>query len=163
MSYFRLSRVALALAPFAPLLMSGCASIPTADAAKRSETAAIAAAAAHSAASESNAGNGPPSRDASPGTARAGGGTGAVAAAAAAAAQAVQSSKPFADVVKDARESKGLFTLWQKDEKVWIELDPDQFDRPFFFKSAINQGIGESRIFGGADPVCRHVFSHVAW
>jgi hypothetical protein len=43
-----------------------------------------------------------------------------------------------------------MFNLWQKDDKVYIELEPDQFDRPFFFKSAINQGIGEGRIFGGA-------------
>ncbi|MGE5739793.1 MAG: zinc-dependent metalloprotease [Betaproteobacteria bacterium] len=150
MSYFRLSRVALALAPLAPLLMSGCASIPRADAAKPSETAAIAAAAAHAATAEAQTANGNGQRDSAPGAARPPANTTAVAAAAAAAAQAAQFSKPFADVVKDAHESKGLFTLWRKDDKLWIELDPDQFDHPFFFKSALNQGIGESRIFGGA-------------
>ena len=149
MSSFRLSRVALALAPLAPLLMTGCASIPRADAAKPSDTAAIAAAAAH-AATDPQAANGQAPRDAAPGASRPAPNTGAVAAAAAAAAQAAQSSKPFADVVKDARESKGLFTLWQKDDKVYIELEPDQLDKPYFFKSAINQGIGEARIFGGA-------------
>ncbi len=96
-------------------------------------------------------GNGGSPRDAAPGAARAASSsTTAVAAAAAAAAQAAQFAKPFADVVKDAKESQGLFNLWQKDEKVWIELEPEQFDRPFFFKSAVNHGIGESRIFGGA-------------
>ncbi len=150
MSYFRLSRVALALAPLAPLLMSGCASIPRADAANPSETAAIAAAAAHAAANDTQPANANGPRDSAPGAVRPSANTTAVAAAAAAAAQAAQSSKPFADVVKDAQESKGLFTLWRKDDKLWIELDPDQFDHPFFFKSALNQGIGESRIFGGA-------------
>ena len=151
MSYFRLTRFAAAFAPLAPLLMSGCASLPAVDASKTSETAAIAAAAAQAASSDPTARNGAPPRDAAPGAARpASPTTTAVAAAAAAAAQAAQSSKPFADVVKDARETKGLFTLWQKDDKVYVELDPDQFDRPFFFKSAINQGIGEGRLFGGA-------------
>ena len=149
MPYFRLSRVALALAPLAPLLMSGCASIPRADAAKPSETAAIAAAAAQAATTESQSATANGSRDSAPG-ARPPGNTTAVAAAAAAAAQAAQFSKPFADVIKDAQESRGLFTLWRKDDKLWIELDPAQFDHPFFFKSALNQGIGEARIFGGA-------------
>ena len=147
MSYFRLTRFAAAFAPLAPLLMSGCASLPAVDASKTSETAAIAAAAAQAASSDPTARNGAPPRDAAPGAARPASPT---TTAVAAAAQAAQSSKPFADVVKDARETKGLFTLWQKDDKVYVELDPDQFDRPFFFKSAINQGIGEGRLFGGA-------------
>ena len=150
MSYLHLSRAAAALAAIAPLVMSGCASIPLADAAKPPETAAIAAAAAQ-AASDAHPQNGVQPRDAAPGAARPpSSATTAVAAAAAAAAQAAQSSKPFADVTKDARESKGMLNLWQKDDKVYIELEPDQFDRPYFFKSAINQGIGENRIFGGA-------------
>ncbi|HEX6138095.1 MAG TPA: zinc-dependent metalloprotease, partial [Casimicrobiaceae bacterium] len=140
-------RVALALAPLAPLLMTGCASIPLDDAPKPAETAAIAAAAATAAASEAQAGNG--QGGAAPGAARPAPAT-AAAAAAAVAAQAAQAAKPFAEVVKDAHESKGLFNLWQKDDKVWIEIEPEQFDQPFFFKSAVNQGIGENRIFGGA-------------
>src|SRR6188474_371884 len=50
--------------------------------------------------------------------------------AAAAAAAAASQTRPFADVIKEAKESKGYFTLWQKDEKVWIEIAPDQFDKP---------------------------------
>ena len=149
MSYFRLSRVAAALLPLAPFLLSGCASIPLASTEKPSETAAIAAAAAHAATTDAQARNSAAPGDAAPGASRPSSTT-AVAAAAAAAATAVQFSKPFADVVKDAQESKGLFNLWQKDEKVYLELTPEQFDRPFFFKSAINRGIGENRIFGGA-------------
>ena len=143
MPHFRLSRVALALAPF---LMAGCASVPLADGARPADTSTIAAAAAQAATAVAS-GNG--GRDAAPGAARPANAS-AVAAAAAAAAQAAQSAKPFADVVKDAHESRGLFNLWRKDDKVWLELAPGQFDQPFFFKSALNQGIGEARIFGGA-------------
>ncbi|MBC7732120.1 MAG: DUF5118 domain-containing protein, partial [Bacteriovorax sp.] len=38
----------------------------------------------------------------------------------------------FAVVIKDAKKSEGLFTLYQKDEKVWIELKPEDFNKPFF-------------------------------
>ncbi len=57
--------------------------------------------------------------------------------------------KPFADVVKDAKEIPGLFKLWQKDDKVWIEIAPDQFDQIYFFQANLSQGIGENRIYGG--------------
>ena len=148
MSHSSLSRLALALSPLA-LVVSGCASVPLADAEKPAETAAIAAAAATAAAHEPPA-NGAP-QAAAPGAGRpTPPGATVVAAAAAAAAQAAQASKPFADVVKDAQESKGFFTVWKKDDKVYLEIAPDQFDQPLFFKSAINQGIGENRIFGGA-------------
>jgi hypothetical protein len=57
--------------------------------------------------------------------------------------------KPFAEVVKDAKEIPGLFRLWQKDDKVWIEIAPEQFDQIYFFQANLNQGIGENRIYGG--------------
>ena len=151
MSHFRLSRVALALGAFVPFVMSGCASIPSGDSPKPAETAAIAAAAATAATNDTDASGSPAPATSAPGAARpASPGVAAAAAAAAAAAQAAQGGKPFAEVIKEARESQGLFNVWQKDDKVWIEIGPDQFDKPFFFKSAVNQGIGENRIFGGA-------------
>jgi len=58
-------------------------------------------------------------------------------------------ARPFADVVKDAKESKGLFTVWTKDEKAWIEIAPDQFDKPMFFSVNLANGIGENFLFGG--------------
>ncbi len=58
-------------------------------------------------------------------------------------------TRPFADVIKDAKESKGLFAVWQKDEKAWIEIAPDQFDKPMFFSVNLASGIGESFLFGG--------------
>ncbi len=57
--------------------------------------------------------------------------------------------RPFADVVKDAKRSDGLFTLWQKDDKVWLELRPEDLNQPFFFSPKIKTGIGENFLFGG--------------
>ncbi|HJU21376.1 MAG TPA: zinc-dependent metalloprotease [Casimicrobiaceae bacterium] len=144
MSHRHVSRAAAALGIVAPFVIAGCASLPRTDAAKPADTAAIAAAAASAAREAATE----PEHGATPGPngARAN----AAAAAATAAAQAAQFSKPFADVVKDAKKQTGLIDIWRKDDKVWLEIAPDQFDKPFFFKSAVNQGIGEHRIFGGA-------------
>ena len=43
----------------------------------------------------------------------------------------------------------GLFRLWQKDEKVWVEIAPEQFGELYFFQANLSQGIGERRIYGG--------------
>lgn len=145
------ARLAFAALILGSLAIAGCASVPAAGGPKDSETAAIAAAAA-SAATE----HPPAPVNAAPGAARPGSPAAtAAAAAASAAAQAAQATKPFAEVTREATEQRGLFNLWRKDDKVWIELAPDQFDHPYFFKSGLNQGIGEKGIFGGAmtDPI----------
>ena len=131
MSHRSLSRVSVALGIVAPLVMSACASLPRADASRQGEASALGPATLR----EDATGNGPHSD--APGAPRPG-------------MSPMPYSRPFAEIVKDAKETGGLFNLWQKDDKVWLELAPDQFDKPFFFKSAINQGIGEARIFGGA-------------
>src|SRR5262249_12357938 len=78
------------------------------------------------------------------------GGAGAAnAPAASAAAAAPGQPKPFAEVIKDAKESPGLFPLWQKDEKVWIEIAPEQFGVPFLFTSNLSRGVGEQLVYGG--------------
>jgi hypothetical protein len=56
---------------------------------------------------------------------------------------------PFATVIKDARPTHGLFSVWQKDERVWIELRPEDFDKPFFLSPKLRTGIGEGFLFGG--------------
>jgi len=30
--------------------------------------------------------------------------------------------KPFADVIKDAKQTEGFIPVWRKDDKVWLEL-----------------------------------------
>ncbi|MDH5286145.1 MAG: zinc-dependent metalloprotease [Betaproteobacteria bacterium] len=57
--------------------------------------------------------------------------------------------RPFAEVIKDAKSSDGLFRVWTKDERTWIEIQPEQFGKLYFLKSNLNQGIGEARLFGG--------------
>src|SRR5262245_32349593 len=57
--------------------------------------------------------------------------------------------QPFAAVIKDAKKIDGALTLWQKDEKFWIELAPADFGKPLLFAPKISQGIGENGLFGG--------------
>ncbi|TMH05376.1 MAG: DUF5118 domain-containing protein, partial [Betaproteobacteria bacterium] len=83
-----------------------------------------------------------------PGAARPSSNTPAIAAAAAAAAAAVAGQqKPFAEVVKDAKEQPGFFNLYSKEEKVWLEIKPEQFDRPFFLQANRTHGIGDREPF----------------
>jgi hypothetical protein len=67
----------------------------------------------------------------------------------AAAAPAPGQPRAFADVVKDATETTGFFRVWQKDEKVWLEIAPEQFDLPFRFQMNHARGVGEARVYGG--------------
>ncbi len=60
------------------------------------------------------------------------------------------SPQPFAAVIKDAKKSDGLFTIYQRDEKVWIELKPDDFNQPFFLSPKLATGLGEASLFGGS-------------
>jgi hypothetical protein len=58
--------------------------------------------------------------------------------------------RTFAEVTRDAKESDGLFRLWQKEDKVWIEIAPDQLDHLYFFSTNLDQGLGESRFLAGS-------------
>lgn len=55
--------------------------------------------------------------------------------------------RSYKDILKDAKEHKGFFTLHQKDEKVWIEIRPEQFDQPFFFSYNIPSSLGERGLY----------------
>jgi len=57
--------------------------------------------------------------------------------------------KPFAEIIKDAKESAGLFGIWQKDEKVWIELKPEHFGPLYFLSWNFPRAIGERGLYGG--------------
>ncbi|MFZ6656842.1 zinc-dependent metalloprotease [Undibacterium sp. TJN19] len=63
-------------------------------------------------------------------------------------APAASPLKPFKEIIKDAKEHKGFFTLYQKDEKVWMEIRPEQFDKPFLFSYNIPSSIGERGLYG---------------
>ena len=62
---------------------------------------------------------------------------------------AASALRPFAEVVRGARRTEGLLALWQKDEKVWIELAPEDLDRPYFLSPKVKTGIGEGVFLGG--------------
>jgi Met-zincin/Domain of unknown function (DUF5117) len=58
-------------------------------------------------------------------------------------------AKAFWEVVRNAKRIDGIFTMWQKDDKVWMELEPSQFNKPYFLSPKFKSGIGENRLFGG--------------
>ena len=68
--------------------------------------------------------------------------------AAAGAPPAAPTPRPYSAIVKDAKEIAGFFTIYEKDEKVWLAIKPEQFDKPFFFTYNIPQSIGERGLYG---------------
>jgi hypothetical protein len=59
---------------------------------------------------------------------------------------AIPNPRAFSTVVKDARVSTGFFTLYQKEDKVWLELKPEQLDKPFYLSINRTRGLGEGMI-----------------
>src|SRR5688572_9554302 len=57
--------------------------------------------------------------------------------------------KAFKEVVKDAKETPGFLNVYTKDEKTWIEIKPDQLDKPFFFSTVRSHGLGERNVNAG--------------
>jgi hypothetical protein len=49
-------------------------------------------------------------------------------------------------VIRDAKEIPGFFTLYEKEDRVWIELKPEQFDTPYYLSVNRTRGIGENYI-----------------
>lgn len=82
------------------------------------------------------------------------------AAALAAAAAAASAPRPYADMVRGAAHVQGFLNLYQKEEKVWIELRPDQFDRPIFMTVNMPNGIGERGIYGSQMGLTQVVVFH---
>ena len=52
-------------------------------------------------------------------------------------------------MIKDAKEQKGFFAVWQKDERAWLEIHPDQLGMPVFFGNSLTGGLGQSRFLPG--------------
>jgi hypothetical protein len=57
--------------------------------------------------------------------------------------------KSFADTVKDLKVLPGLFTLYQNDEKLYLEILPAQLDQVHMFNVTCESGIGDGDFFGG--------------
>jgi hypothetical protein len=59
--------------------------------------------------------------------------------------------KAFADIVKDAQVIKGgLFTLYRTDEKVYLELLPEQLEKTYLVSFTLDSGIGERGFYAAA-------------
>jgi hypothetical protein len=56
---------------------------------------------------------------------------------------------PFEKVVKGAQEIKGLFNAYIKDDegKVYLEILPDQLDKPFLLNPTLVSGIGQGFLY----------------
>ncbi len=136
----------LLISTVAAAALAACAhragdTVPTAPgAAAANPPAAVAAAGA---APATAAASGPPASPAfggaAPGAARP----------ASAAAPTPPGPPSFASIIKDARRIDGPLTLWQKEDKVWIELAPERFNQPFLLSPKIKNGIGEAWVLGG--------------
>ncbi|PND37882.1 metallopeptidase [Paucibacter aquatile] len=55
--------------------------------------------------------------------------------------------KPFADIIKDAKVQDGLFPIWRKDEKAWLELPKDKIGKPFLFTVNVANAVGERGLY----------------
>ncbi|MGH9784586.1 MAG: DUF5117 domain-containing protein, partial [Terriglobia bacterium] len=60
--------------------------------------------------------------------------------------------KAFAEVVKDAKTIPGLFTLYRTEEKVFLELLPEQFDKAYMLSLTCESGLGERGFY--ASQMC---------
>jgi hypothetical protein len=65
------------------------------------------------------------------------------------AAPAAGAPRPFAEIVKDAKRTDGLFPIWQKDDRTWVEIPADMLDKPFFLAINLSRGIGQNLMFAG--------------
>ena len=54
--------------------------------------------------------------------------------------------KAFDDVIKDAEKLEGLFHLYQKEDKLFMEIQPDQFGKRYLFIPTLWRSLGR----GGA-------------
>ena len=71
-----------------------------------------------------------------------------------------QKEKTFEETIKGAKQIKGLFTLYQTDEKVFLEIQPGQLDKMYILSLTCESGLGEGGFYGaemcGQTPVVFH-------
>ena len=72
------------------------------------------------------------------------------------------SPTPFAEVIKDAKSAQGLFTVWTKDEKTWLEIPAEWLDKPFFFGNSQASGLGQGFVLPGLMGQAQIVVLHRA-
>src|SRR4029077_5131560 len=70
----------------------------------------------------------------------------------AAAAPGAPGDKPYGDwakLTKDAEVHKGYFNVYRKRENLYLEIRPDQFDKPILGIFSLARGIGSNFVPGG--------------
>lgn len=55
----------------------------------------------------------------------------------------------FETVIKGADRQAGLLPIWKRQDKVWVELAPEDFGRGWFLSPKLRSGLGEGGFFGG--------------
>jgi Met-zincin/Domain of unknown function (DUF5117)/Domain of unknown function (DUF5118) len=118
------------------LLLAGCASLNLPLRSASAETVVAAAAPAVAASAPAVASSAPAVAASAPASA-----------ASAAKAPDPAALKPFADIIKDAKQQPGLFPIWRKDEKVWLEIPTAALKKPFLFTVNIANSVGERRLY----------------
>lgn len=58
--------------------------------------------------------------------------------------------KAFADIIKDAQVTRGLFTLYRTDEKVFLEILPEQLEKIYLVSMTVDSGLGEAGFYAAA-------------
>src|SRR6266567_9482785 len=78
--------------------------------------------------------------------------------------------KPFDEVVKEMEVLKGLFTFYRKaeDNRILMEILPEQLDKIFLFAATVDQSVGERGLYaaqmGGSFPFYfRKVGQNMQW
>ncbi len=146
---FRLRSLQLALITSGAFGLASCATVaPSATEAPTKAAAAAAATDVAAAATKTAAGITDPKSAEGAQAVAASARASAATAVAAAAAGGPPAPKPFADIIKDAKEEKGYFTTWRKDDKVWIEIPEAMWERPFFFSVNVTHSIGDAGLYG---------------
>jgi hypothetical protein len=64
-------------------------------------------------------------------------------------------AKPFAEVVKGATEIRGLFKLYRTEDKVFMEIGPNQFDKLYMLSVTCDSSLGERGFY--AAEMCGEV------
>ena len=68
--------------------------------------------------------------------------------------------KPFADVTKDAKVTKGLFTFYRTEDQVFLEVLPEQLDKIYMLSLTCETGLGEAGFYAaescGETPILFH-------
>jgi hypothetical protein len=132
---------------FTAFLVSGCAttlpSVPAAVAPSAVATPPVAAAAARIAPAAAASGAAPTPSVAPP--------------AAPGAPAATPPLRPFADLIKDAKKIEGLFTLYEKEDKVYLALSPEQLGQLYFLQLNVNRGLPDERALSARRMIGSHV------